>query len=287
MKGYPLFLVAFVVMFLGCVEPSDSALLESFRYTNAENVPQISAHRGGKGLQNYPENCLESMAYLNSHMSAIFEVDIAETKDGVLVLMHDNSLDRTTTGTGLVNSKTWADLQGLYLKDDFGVVSAYRIPRLDDVLTWAKTNNVVLTLDIKRGVSIEKVVQAIAKNKAEDQSIIITYSIDQAKRVHNLAPNLMLSVSARNDRELNDLLKSGIPTTNMLAFTGTRLSQAVLYKRLEELNILSILGTLGNLDGRAAARGDHLYREWKDLGINIIATDRPFEVHAVLNKNIP
>ena len=70
----------------------------------------------------------------------------------------------------------------------------------------------------------------------------------------------------------------------MIAFTGTRLSDVSLYESLHNNDIVAMLGTLGNLDGRAEARGDYLYTEWKKLGIDIFATDRPFAVDKVINK---
>ena len=97
-----------------------------------------------------------------------------------------------------------------------------------------------------------------------------------------LAPNLLLSVSARNEKEFNGLLNSGVPTKNMLAFTGTRLSSDTLYHKIHNKGIKTILGALGNLDNQAATRGNHLYQEWIAKGIDIIATDRPFEVATAL-----
>lgn len=78
--------------------------------------------------------------------------------------------------------------------------------------------------------------------------------------------------------EFNKAANSGIPWANMVAFTGTRLSDSALYKKLHQQGVQCMLGTLGNLDKRAAARGDYLYKEWAALGIDVFATDRPLEV---------
>ena len=125
----------------------------------------------------------------------------------------------------------------------------------------------------------------IRAEDAQDNSIIITYDLQQANRAYQLAPELLLSVSARNEKEWETILNSGIPTKNMLAFTGTRLSPSALYDRLHENDIVCMLGTLGNLDRQAKARGDELYKTWKASGIDIIATDRPFEVNNAINNN--
>jgi glycerophosphoryl diester phosphodiesterase len=152
-----------------------------------------------------------------------------------------------------------------------------------EVLEWCIENNVILTIDLKRSVNQKTVIKVIREVKAEDISIIITYDVEQAKTAHKLAPDLLLSVSARNNDEYERLEKAKIPTQNMLAFTGTRLSPPSLYKRLHEKNIVCILGTLGNLDRQAKARSDELYKTWRDSGVDIFATDRPFEAFNAIN----
>ncbi len=277
--------------FLGCKQSktndnslakTNSKLIEVFKISKG-NYPNISVHRAGKGLLNYPENCLETIQYVSDSVSAMYEVDVAQAKDGKLVLMHDNSIDRTTTGSGLVRKLTYKELKEFNLIDDFGNVSNFKIPLFADVLEWCRENNVILTVDIKRSVSQETVIEAIRKAKAEDISIIITYDVAQAKTAFKLAPELLLSVSARNNDEFDRLLKTNIPIQNMLAFTGTRLSHPSLYKRLHAEDIVCMLGTLGNLDGQAKARGEKLYMRWVNKGVDILATDRPFQAFNAIN----
>ena len=262
---------------------SKSILLEKFAYTKSDTTI-ISVHRGGKGLKNYPENCLETIKYIKDSINAIFEIDIAQTKDSILVLMHDNSLDRTTTGTGKLTNYTYKELQDYNLVDDFGNITNYKIPTLTSVLEFAKTHNIVLTLDKKRSVDYSAIVKLIDQLQAQDQVVLITYDIKQATQAYQLAPNLLLSVSARNSNELDWLLNSKIPTQNMLAFTGTRLSSDSLYQAIHKIGVKTILGTLGNLDKQAQAKSDTLYKYWKSKGIDVIATDRPFEVAKALQN---
>lgn len=286
------FLLALLIVFVfGCKNSEtergsvskDSKLIERFRASNSD-YPNISVHRGGKGLLNYPENCLETIQYISNRISALYEIDVAQTKDGQLVLMHDNSIERTTTGTGLVKDLTFSELRAFNLVDDFGNETTYKIPLFSEVLKWAKANASILSVDIKRGVSQELIIKAIRNERAEDVSIIITYDTDQAKTAYKLAPELLLSVSARNNAEFDRLLEAKIPTKNMLAFTGTRLSEATLFERLHAEDIVCMLGTLGNLDQQAAAKGDYLYKTWKNLGVDIFATDRPLEAYKAINE---
>jgi glycerophosphoryl diester phosphodiesterase len=263
-------------------EISKSELVSEFTY-HSKSTPIISVHRGGKSIENYPENCLETLKFINDSIPAVYEIDVAKTKDNVLVLMHDNTLDRTSTGEGDIAKYTYQELLQFNLEDDFGNETAFKIPLFKDVLVWAKTNNIVLTIDIKKSVSVEQIVALVETVEAEDIAVIITYDMKQASAAYKAAPGLMLSVSARNDKELDWLLHSEIPTANMMAFTGTRLSPEVFYKKLHDLGITCTLGTLGNLDKQAKAKGDELYQKWVDLGVDIIATDRPFAVVESLN----
>jgi glycerophosphoryl diester phosphodiesterase len=290
MKRFLLFII--IIVLLGCKESKsaretavvpNSKLIEVFKASNS-SYPNISVHRGGKGLLNYPENCLETLQYVNDSISAVYEVDVAQTKDGQLVLMHDNSIERTTNGSGLVKDLTYNELKKYNLIDDYSNVTKFKIPLFSQVLKWCKTNNVILTVDIKRSVGQDLVIKAIKEAKAEDISIIITYDIAQAQSAYNLAPELLLSVSARNHEEFDRLLDAEIPTENMLAFTGTRLSDTSLFERLHAENIVCMLGTLGNLDRQAEAKGNHLYEIWKNKGVDILATDRPFEAFNAINN---
>lgn len=274
-----------LISFLACKESNrydndfatnKSKLVEVFKVSN-DNYPNISVHRGGKGLLNYPENCLETIQYINDSISAMYEVDVGQTKDGKLVLMHDNSIDRTTTGSGLVKKMTYNKLREFNLIDDFGNKTDFKIPLFSEVLKWCKRKNVILTVDLKRSVSQETIIKAIRSAKAEDVCIIITYDVPQAKAANKLAPDLLLSVSARNNDEFDRLLQAEIPVQNMLAFTGTRLSEPSLYGRLHAEGIVCMLGTFGNLDRQAEARGNKLYKTWQNKGVDILATDRPFE----------
>ena len=95
-------------------------LLNKFRYSENNDAAIISVHRGSSKLIGYPENCLETLKYVNDSISAIFEIDVSRTSDDVLVLMHDKTLERTTTGINALIDYSFQELQGLNLVDDFG-----------------------------------------------------------------------------------------------------------------------------------------------------------------------
>ena len=73
----------------------------------------VVAHRGD--WRNAPENSLQAIQNCIDMGVDMVEIDVRQTKDGQLVLMHDVTVDRTTTGTGKVSELTWEYLQGLQL----------------------------------------------------------------------------------------------------------------------------------------------------------------------------
>lgn len=244
-------------------------------------MPMISAHRGGRDIPGFPENSLEVFAYTLERTPAMLECDVNVTSDGTLILMHDNSLDRTTTGTGTVQKTPWSAMEDLYLVDDQGTVTEFRIPTFAEALEFAK-GKAILSVDVKRGVDFARVVQLIEEKDMVDYVVVITYNTDDAETVHKLNEDLMISVSIRNQEEWKRMKNTAVPYDRMVAFTGTRLSPQALFDTLHTYDIPAILGTLGNLDQRVAARGDSLYLEYLDLGADILATDRPVEAGAVL-----
>ena len=256
----------------------------SFNYS-AKNKNYVSAHRGGSGIKGYPENSVETFEYLYQKGIQIFEIDVAETKDQQLILMHDNSLQRTSTGRQDVNQVDLKTIKEYFLVDDFGQQTSFSIPTFAEALNWGKQKPIYFMVDIKKGVDYKDIVSTIKQANMKNQVVLVTYTVGQAKKLHQLAPEMLLSVSMRNERELNEMLNSGIPTDKMVAFTGTRRNDKSFLDKIHAKNIVVIFGTLGNLDKSSAAKNGQLYRDLENDGVDIFATDRALDVHQTINKN--
>ena len=256
----------------------------TFKYST-KNKNYVSAHRGGSGITNYPENCIETFDYLHKKGIQIFEIDVSETKDQHLVLMHDNSLQRTSTGRQDVNQINLNQIKEYFLVDDFGQQTSYKIPTFAEALNWGKDKPIYFMVDIKKGVDYAAIVSTINQANMQNKVVLVTYTVGQAKKLNRIAPNMLLSVSMRNEREFNEMMNSGIPTDKMVAFTGTRRNDKSLFDKIHEKDILVIFGTLGNLDKSAAAKGNQLYKDLEKDGVDIFATDRALDVQQTINKN--
>lgn len=261
--------------------PSIDNLYQFLTY-NKERIPLVSAHRGGPE-PGFPENAIETFERAARNQPLIIECDVTMTKDSVLILMHDDRLDRTTNGTGLTRNYTYAELQELRLVDSQDSITSFRIPSLEKALKWG-AGKVIFTLDVKRGVPYKQVIDVIRKVGAEPYSIIITYSATQTALVHELAPELMISASIKKAEDLLRLNDLGVPDNRLVAFVGSSEPQPEVYEFLHEHGILCILGTMGNLDNQAKVRGDALYFDLIDRGADILSTDRHAEAGKELKK---
>ncbi len=245
----------------------------------------ISAHRGGPepGL---PENSIAAMDAVLTAVPAIREIDVAQSADGVHYLMHDRTLDRTTTGSGRVAETPWSVVEQLYLVDEAGWQTPYRVPTLKEALEWAK-GRTVLQIDFKRTADYETVIEMIRETGNADNVILIAYTVEAAVHLHELAPEMLISASIGDMSDLAAKLDAGVAAERIVAFTGTRLPRADLYNALDDEDIEVIFGTLGrspnSIDNVIDRFGtDERYAELGQGGVDIIATDRPREAAAAL-----
>ncbi|MEL6483860.1 MAG: glycerophosphodiester phosphodiesterase family protein, partial [Bacteroidota bacterium] len=96
--------------------------------------------------RNAPENSLQAIDNCIKMGVDMVEIDVRETRDGKLILMHDETIDRTTTGTGKVNDLTWDYLQTLQLRDGIGHETPHKIPTLTEALEQCK-GKILVNLD--------------------------------------------------------------------------------------------------------------------------------------------
>lgn len=98
------------------------------------------------------------------------ELDIQKTKDGKLILMHDNTLDRTTTGKGKVSEWTLDSIRTLYLKNGASLRTKHRVPTLEEALLTAK-GHVMVNLD-KAYPIFDEIFPILEKTGTVDQIIM-------------------------------------------------------------------------------------------------------------------
>jgi len=250
-----------------------------FDCVREKSLVVVAAHRGGDAPA---ENAIETFerTLRGAPGPVLIEIDVRRTRDGALVLMHDETLDRTTTGSGPVANITLDAFQKLKLKDEGGRELNIRPPTLKRALDWSD-DRAILELDVKRGTPFAEVVAAVRAAKAEQRVVVIVYSAEDALTVHRLAPDLMISAPAEWIGTLEGVSSTRVDLSRFLGFTGIAEPNPALNIALGQRGVEVIFGTLGNpatsMDGRFARDGDEGYVAVGDTGVHVIATDRPLE----------
>lgn len=249
-----------------------------FRY-KGEDKPIISGHRGGV-VVGYPENSIAAFEHTLRHTPAFFEIDPRLTKDSVIILMHDVTLDRTSTGSGKVSDYTWRELQQLRLKDKAANITDFKIPTLDEVIEWSR-GKTILNLD-KKDVPLSMIAEKIRKHRAEAFVIVTVHNVEQAKFYYENNKDIMYSAFIKTEGALKEYEEAGIPWENVaIAYVGAEVKpeNAKLYGMLHERGVKYMIST--------ASSGDKLKdpearrQVWQKIiaaGTDVIESDLPIEV---------
>jgi len=252
----------------------------------------ISAHRAVSALDQ-PENSIAAIEATGRAIpNAILELDAVLTKDRQLVLMHDDTMDRTTTGRGRVADLTLAQVKQARLKASNGALTRAAPPTLGEALDAAGRVGAIASIDLKPAdgettVDLARaVIDQVRQSRAGNRVILITYNDADARTVAAMAPEMMISAGLSGVEDL-----SGLDPAQILAWTGTREERPALWRALREAGVEVQFGTLGaegvRRDDRYAADGD--VSEYRDLvrqGVTVIATDTPLTVKSVLGAEV-
>ncbi|MFN4023740.1 MAG: glycerophosphodiester phosphodiesterase family protein [Hyphomonas sp.] len=242
----------------------------------------VAAHRGGPA-PGYPENVLETLQHGYERGIRVFEIDIHESRDGVLFLHHDSRFGRVIDGEGYVADTDWAAIAAMRLKDNNGQLTGFHPTKLTDVLLWAKEAGAIIELDRKNTTSFRNIWAAVAAAGAEANVIMISYNDDEAAEIARIAPDAMMTATAFGGRDIERLESMGVDRTRIIAWTGTSEPNPAAFERLAGEGVEAAFGTLGRpgerLDDQYWEDGDGSeYQRLVDDGVILIATDEPYRV---------
>ncbi|MCK4563629.1 MAG: glycerophosphodiester phosphodiesterase family protein [Verrucomicrobia bacterium] len=148
-RGKRLGLLAFLCV-LSLAPQSPGAIDRVAVYNQVDpSYVMVAAHRCGymsNGAKTHPENSLSAALNTISLGADILETDVMMTLDGIPVLMHDSTVNRTTTGSGSVSDMTLSEIKVLYLLGPDGTPSTERVPTLEELMTEAK-DKIFVNLD--------------------------------------------------------------------------------------------------------------------------------------------
>jgi glycerophosphoryl diester phosphodiesterase len=178
----------------------------------------VVAHRGA--ISGFPENTLVAFNRALEMGVDIIELDLRTTKDGIIVICHDDSVDRTTNGEGFVVDYTLTELRqldaGSHAGDEFAGES---IPTLEEVLDLMIPRGGKLLLDIKgrNEIDCEAIVQMIEQHGAVLDVILGVRSVEDAQLFRKLSPNIRQLGFISSATDMDEFAAAGVDILRLWA----------------------------------------------------------------------
>ncbi|MDD3279682.1 MAG: glycerophosphodiester phosphodiesterase [Lachnospiraceae bacterium] len=152
-------------------------------------MTKVFAHRGASAYA--PENTLPSFALAMEQGADGIELDVQLTKDGEVVVLHDETIDRTSTGKGFVRDFTLEELRKLSFHNQMEEYKGVRIPLLKEVLEMVKPGRMEVNIELKTGIIWypkieEKTMKIVRETGMEDRVIYSSFNHYSIQKVHML-----------------------------------------------------------------------------------------------------
>jgi glycerophosphoryl diester phosphodiesterase len=236
----------------------------------------VVAHRGASG--HAPENTLAAFRRAVELGAAFIETDLQISRDAHIVVIHDDRLDRTTTGRGPVREHTLAELReldaGSWYDSQF---AGERIPTLEEVLELSGQSDIVLYLEIKPGApwGVEQAVVGALRSAGETtRAVVLSFEAATLATVRRLEPTLMTGYLY--DRRQPDAVQRALELgARQLAPRGDLVTPELVAEARR--NGLQVVTWTIN-------RPEHM-RAFAAVGVDGIMTDYPDRLIAVLRES--
>ena len=255
-------------------------------------MPRYVVHRGGAAV--WPENSMRAFTNAIALGADLLEFDVHLTADGDVAVIHDPTLDRTTTGTGPVEARTAAELRALRLKGRDGLTIDEGVAMLGDVLAVAAPAGVALLVEIKTpGAAVvyqrtgdgatavpgrryegleRKVIDALTAAGVTDRALVMAFNPAVVAEFRALAPALRTALLV--DRHHVD--GAGVAS---IAVVGWAQEAGVtflgLHHALCDGAVVDAAHRAGILVGVFTVNDEADMRRLAAYGVDVIITDRP------------
>lgn len=226
-------------------------------------MPRIIGHRGAAGLA--PENTLRSFRTALEYDVDAVEFDVRRTADGVLVALHDATLDRTTDATGPLREWTYSALSSV----DAGEGTS--IPAIDDILDLLAPTGVALQIELKEPGVAEELLERLAEHELRDRVVLTSFDLDTLTTVADAATERAYLTKSIGRDELDRARSHGVE----YVCTGVRHATAPTVQAAHDEGLqIGFWGVNAPAEIRAVLGTD----------ADVLSTDRPDRVARILEK---
>jgi len=264
-----LFFIALLLLQYGCKTP---VTVPSY----SDGKVMVAAHRAFH--RTVPENSLAAIRESIKAGIDIVEIDVRRTADDSLVLLHDGTIDRTTTGSGEIETLYWSEVKDLFLLHD-GKVTDEKIPLFRNALLLGK-GKILFDLDLKTE-KIEKIMEVVEQTSASKSVFFFDSDWSVLEKVCQKHPDWYLMPRAYNV----EMAKAAYDKFKPWAIhVDPSFASAELSGYFHSRGVYVWINALGAVD-QALKEGDT--RPFHDLMVtnpSIIQTDLPVRIKQLLRK---
>jgi glycerophosphoryl diester phosphodiesterase len=244
---------------------------------------KIAGHRGGYYYE-HPESSLPlfgSIAKKFKGDTIIVELDLRKSKNGTIYIMHDETIDRTTNGTGKIDQLGDAYLNSLFLKKENGQLTSERIPTFNDVLTFIKKKNINLMLDIKTPIHAEAY-ELVKKYKMENRMLTLTFNMELTKKVAALSSQIALSALMESENDWLQFKEVPMAAGKKIAYINTKTPATLIQEmKKSKITIMADVSETVRNSGRPLEEAGYQHKV-KEKALDILITDFPIEARKAL-----
>ena len=239
-------------------------------------LPKLIGHRGVKDL--CPENTLESILKAFDLGLSFVEIDVKISKDRVPILLHDDTLDRTTNGSGLAIDYDYENIKKLdagkfFYKENTNIF----VPKLDDILSLCTNNNGNLNIELKPNKNFEKEnayqVYKITKNINQIDIFFSSFDMISILEISKLYPQSIRSFLLDDFKEYNidDLINISINHDLKICGLNIEIVTTDIINKIKESNIAITVYSGKNINLSSA-------NDIFSLGVDSIFVDNPLDL---------
>ena len=236
-------------------------------------LPKLIGHRGVKDL--CPENTLESIAMALELGLTFVEIDVKISKDKLPILLHDDTLDRTTNGNGLVIDYDYENIRKLdagkfFYKKNTNIF----VPKLEDTLNLCINNNGNLNIELKPNKNFEKEntlqIYELTKNIHQIDIFFSSFDMNSILEISKLYPQSFRSFLLDDFKEYNidDLINLSINNDLKICGLNIDLVSTDIIKKIKETNMSITVYSDKNIN---LSKANEIF----SLGVDSIFIDNP------------
>lgn len=294
MKRYIILGILFTVIGVLNAQDRIASLRNNLLHDDTHSVLVVS-HRAD--WRNAPENSLQAIKNCMAMGVDMVEIDLKKTKDGQLILLHDKTIDRTTTGKGKPEDYTLAELRQFRLRNGAGHKTDHVIPTFEEVMTLCKGK---ILVNVDKGYDYFKDAYAILEKTGTVQQCIMKAGLpyEQVRMENGEVLEKMIFMPVINlhkdgaETIIDGYMKNLKPVAYELVFDNDGEEVQRLIKKVRDSGAKIFINSLwaelcgGHYDDRAVEQNepDESWGWIIGQGVKLIQTDRPQQLLKYLRE---